>query len=117
MNSAVIDVGIWEGSVSRNVDGLSIGTYEFTLEVDYENRNSETSMLIVHVVAEAPQPLPLPQRATPLQALSVFVSVVSVQVILWAVIVSYQDKKEWNQSQKMIEKESKRDYFAEVFGS
>ncbi len=117
MNSVVIDIGIWEGSVTRNVDGLSIGTYEFTLDVQYEDWNTETSTLMVHVVDEPPISLPLPQRTSPLQALTVFVSVVSVQVILWAVIVSYKDKKEWRQNQKMIEKESKRDYFAEVFDS
>lgn len=117
MNSVVIDIGIWEGSVTLNVDGLNIGTYEFTLEVEYENRKLETSNLIVHVEEEPLQPLPLPQKPTPIQPLSVFVSVVSVQVILWAVIVSYQDKKEWSQKQKMIKKENERDYFAEVFGS
>ncbi|TET07239.1 MAG: hypothetical protein E3J86_13705 [Candidatus Thorarchaeota archaeon] len=117
LNSAVIDVGIWDSSVTRNIDELNIGTYEFTLEVVYEDQKIETSKIVVHVVEEPPLPLPLPQRATPLQAFSIFVSVISVQVIAWAVVVSYQDKKEWNRKLEMIEKESKRDYFEEVFGS
>ncbi len=117
MDSTGIDVGIWEGKVTRNVDELSIGTHEFILELEYEDWNSETSIVIVHVMIEPLQLLQSPQIVIPLQPVSIFVTVVSVQVILWAVIVSHKDKKEWNLNQEMIEEENKRDYFAEVFDS
>jgi ABC-type transport system substrate-binding protein len=111
MDSIIVDQGRWDGEVTWDIDDLPIGTYEFTLEILYDGGLSESSTMTVDVVTNTRSRPPVTY------AISVFISVCSIQAISWVAFVSYRERKEWLMHQQAIVRENQRDYFAEVFGS
>jgi ABC-type transport system substrate-binding protein len=86
-DSEMIEDGVWEsGNLLSDIDGLAIGSYEYTIEVTYDGGYSESSSVIVIVLDELPPPPGQP--VTPLQALAIVVSAGAITVILWVACVS-----------------------------
>ncbi|MFW9788114.1 MAG: ABC transporter substrate-binding protein [Candidatus Thorarchaeota archaeon] len=115
-NSDVVAIGRWEGGpLVCPIDGLDVGNYVFTLDVEYDGGYSESSSVQVHVLSDLG---PLPgQPVSPMRAVAIAISVVSIQVFLWVACVSRRDYKKWRLTKESIPEENPVDWFAEIFGS
>ncbi len=88
MNGSLRESNDWDGeTIHHNIDGLEIGTYLFTLDVQDNEGNSDTNTILVYVREH-----PILQLLTPERIVSLLISSASILVIIVVTVLTYKER-------------------------
>jgi ABC-type transport system substrate-binding protein len=109
----ILQQGTWSGeSLEIDVSRLPEGEHHLRLNVTYDDGHEETADVIVRVTC------------TPLKQMSIIagsilplaISIVSVQVIIGVILLSFRDYRRWKWRKEETIRDVERDWFEEVLG-